>query len=293
MGGADGNIKQIMKTKIHKVDDNDLKTTDIQTKTTKDNDNHSGRLVEYSSDSNSDSENGNDQEGAIESPQPAPSTPASPSPSPTQRRRNQQGEAVLNTFGSRGILYLLGESLRREQSIRESAMQRILRDAGVFRVRDTIIMKWAPIRYVKIFNINLSKASQRVGTYMATNIKTWAQAKQAYDYETNGLAIFATGAGLINADDPYEMGRLRHELEQCLPPLEWTDQLREFTTAPTPPPAIPIPFPQGLFSPLTSPHSPPQEHLRFPGTRNFGEDGWGQVTGVEGRRMMRAGRRGV
>merc|ERR1711954_281964 len=112
------------------------------------------------------------------------------------------------------------------------------------------------------------------------------------------------------------MGRLRYKLEQCLPPLEWTDQLCEFATAPTPPPAIPIPFPQGLFSPLTSPHSPPQEHLRFPGTRNFGEDGWGRVSGkntsckqrrqlnmeqkynnvvlgVEGRRTMRAGRRGV
>ena len=106
------------------------------------------------------------------------------------------------------------------------------------------------------------------------------------------------------------MRRLRYDLEQCLPPLEMTDQLREFATAPTPPPALPIPFPQGLFSPLATPHSPPQEAFRFPDS--FGN---GQLTGktlpcikrrqlrvdqmlnnvilgVEERRVARAGRRG-
>ena len=93
---------------------------------------HSGRLVEYSG---TDSET----EEAREQSPPAPSTPASPSPSPEQRRRNQQGETILNNFGSCSILYLLGESLGREESVRQSALQRIMHDAGAFRVRDTIL----------------------------------------------------------------------------------------------------------------------------------------------------------
>ena len=83
---------------------------DNPVKITKDtHDNHSGRLVEYSgSDSDSD-------DGVRELSPRTPSTPVLPSPSPEQRRRNQQGEAILNNFGSRSILYLLGESLRREE----------------------------------------------------------------------------------------------------------------------------------------------------------------------------------
>merc|ERR1711954_465332 len=123
-------------------------------------------------------------------------------------------------------------------------------------------MKWTPLKYAKIFDINFPKASQKLGCYLAGNIKTWTQAKQAYEYESNGLAIFACGAGIVNATDPFEMARMRHELKQCLPPLVMTERLREFVTAPTPPPALPIPFPQGLFSPA-SPFSPP---LRFPET---------------------------
>ena len=68
---------------------------------------------------------------------------------------------------------------------------------------------------------------------------------------------------MVNATDPFEMARMRHELEQCLPPLEMTAQMREFMTAPSPPPAVPIPFPQGLFSPLATPLSPPQQAFRF------------------------------
>merc|ERR1711954_215562 len=135
----------------------------------------------------------------------------SPPPSPAQRRRNEQGEAILNSFSSRGILYLLGESLRREDSIRQSALQRIMRDAGAFRVRDSIITKWTPLHYVKIFDINSPKVSQKLAGYMANSIKTWAQAKKAYDWEANGLAIFACGAGVVNATDPFEIARLRHE----------------------------------------------------------------------------------
>ena len=173
-------------------------------------------------------------------------------------------------------------------------------------------MKWTPLNYVKIFDINFSKVSQKLAGYTAHGIKTWAQAKQAYNWEANGLAIFACGAGVVNATDPFEMARLRYELEQCLPPLEMTAQLREFVTAPTPPPALPIPFPQGLFTPLASPHSPPQEQFRFPDVniRNGEQNGQiiscikrrqlrvdqmfnNVVLGVEGRRMLRAGRREV
>ena len=155
-------------------------------------------------------------------------------------------------------MYLLGESLRREESERQAALQRIIHDAGAFRVRDTIPIKWAPLRYMKIFDINTPKVTQKMAGYMANRVKTWAQAKQLYEMESNGLAIFACGAGKANATDPFEMRRMRHELQQCLPPLEMTEQMREFETAPTPPPAVPIPFPQGLFPPWPPlPHSKP------------------------------------
>ena len=53
---------------------------------------------------------------------------------------------------------------------------------------------------------------------------------------------------------------MEHELHRCLPPLQLTQEMREFETAPTPPPAVPIPFPPGLFSPLAT---PPPHHTAF------------------------------
>ena len=122
---ADGNTKHILEIETNRMD-NDLENNDNLIEVAKDaNDNHSGRLVVYSSDS-SDNDDDADRATPERPREPSPTylgTPASPSPSPTQRRRNEQGEAVLSTFSSRGILYLLGESLRRESSIRQSALQ--------------------------------------------------------------------------------------------------------------------------------------------------------------------------
>ena len=119
-----------------------------------------------------------------------------------------------------------------------------------------------PNHYLKIYDVNNSKVSQKYAGYMAHSIKTWEQAKKAVEKEQEGLAIFACGAGVINTQDPFEMRKMRHELEQCLPPLVLSEQMKEFAMAPTPPPAVPIPFPRGLFSPATSPGSP----FRFGGS---------------------------
>merc|ERR1711954_253565 len=258
----DGNTKQIIERETNMID-NDLGYYDDSAKTAKDiDDNHSGRLVEYSTDTDSDAstqERVGARAGDV-SPHLTPGTPASPSPSPEQSRRNAQGEAVLGASGSRAILYLLGEALRREESIRQSALQRIIHDAGAFRVSDPILTRWSPNHYLKIYDVKTPKVSQKIAGYMAHNVKSWAQAKEVVEREQNGLAIFACGAGVINTDDPFEMRRLRHKLEQCLPPLQMSNEMREFVTAPTPPPAVPIPFPRGLFSPVTTPSSP----FRFP-----------------------------
>ena len=88
---------------------------------------HSGRLVEYSG-TESEGE-GDSRPTATRPASPRPSPSASPSPSPTQRRRNFQGEHVLANFGSRTILALLGEALRREDATRNIAFQRVLHDA--------------------------------------------------------------------------------------------------------------------------------------------------------------------
>ena len=101
--------------------------------------------------------------------------------------------------------------------------------------------------------------------YLAHQVRTWAEAKTLYEMETEGLTIFACSAGVMNAQDPFEIGRMQHELQQCLPPLQLTEQMREFATAPTPAPAVPIPFPPGLFSSLATP--PPHQAFRFAGTQ--------------------------
>ena len=170
--------------------------------------------MQYTSDSDSDTdaqERADVRAGddSPVSPHLTPGAPASPSPSPEQSRRNAQGEAVLGTFGSRAILYLLGEAMRREDSIRQSALQRVIRDSGAFRVSDSILTSWSPNHYLKIYDVNNPKVSQKIAGYMAHNIKTWAQAKEVVQREQNGLAIFACGAGVVNTDDPFEMRRLR------------------------------------------------------------------------------------
>merc|ERR1711954_99523 len=181
----DGNTKQIIERETNMID-NDLGYYDDSAKTAKDiDDNHSGRLVEYSTDSDSDAsvqERAGARAGDV-SPHLTPGTPASPSPSPEQTRRNAQGEAVLGAFGSRAILYLLGEALRREDSIRQSALQRIIHDAGAFRVSNPILTRWSPNHYLKIYDVNNVKVSQKISEYMAHNIRSWAQAKEVVERE--------------------------------------------------------------------------------------------------------------
>ena len=221
---------------------------------------HSG-LVTYSGSESEEEENAQEvsRESLLDQPTQAvsPSALLSPTPSPTQMRRNQQAEQVLANFGSRSLLALLTESLRREESDRTMALQRVMHNAGV---RPSIKIKWSPLLCMKIFDINTHKVSQKMAGYLAYQIRTWAEAKEAYNLESEGLAIFAYAAGAVNATDPFEMRKLQHELQNCLPPLQLTAAMREFATAPTPPPAVPIPFPQGLFSPLAT---PPPQPFRF------------------------------
>ena len=83
-------------------------------------------------------------------------------------------------------------------------------------------------------------------------------AKKLFDVEVEGVASFTCAAGLINKNTgAYDMAELKHELQQCTRPLQLTEELRQFATAPTPPPAIPSPPPAGLFSPRSPPPSPP------------------------------------
>ena len=65
-----------------------------------------------------------------------------------------QAEHVLANFGSNSLLALLGESLRREQSDRNMALQRAIHDAGAFRVRTTTLITRNQYNYIKIFGNN-------------------------------------------------------------------------------------------------------------------------------------------
>ena len=139
--------------------------------------------------------------------------------------------------------------MRREESERNAALQRALHDAGAFKVQTTIPIKWNPLSYVKIFDINTPKVTQKMAGYLANQVRTWAEAKHLFEMESEGLAIFACAAGVKNARDPFEMHRMQYELQQCMHPLHLTEEMQQFATAPTPPPRVPIPFPPGLFSP--------------------------------------------
>ena len=123
-----------------------------------------------------------------------------------------QAEQVLANFGSASLLALLGESLRREQTDRNMALQRALHDAGAFRVRINFPFTLNQYNYIKIFDINTFKVSQKMAGYLAHKVKTWEDAKRVYNLETEGLAIFACAAGVSNATDPFEMRRMEHEL---------------------------------------------------------------------------------
>ena len=131
---------------------------------------------------------------------------------------------------------------------RNAALQRALHDAKVFKVQTTILIKWNLLSYKRIFDINTPKVTQKMAGYLAHQVRTFAQAKQLCEMETEGLAIFSCCAGVVNARAPFEMGRLQHELTQCLRPLQLTEELRRFAMAPILPPAVQIPFPPGLFS---------------------------------------------
>ena len=106
---------------------------------------------------------------------------------------------MLANFRSRTILALLGESLRREESERNAALQRALHDAGAFKVQNTIPIKWNPLGYMKIFDINTPKVTQKMAGYLAHQVRTWDEAKRLYSMETEGLAIFACAARVMNA----------------------------------------------------------------------------------------------
>ena len=102
-----------------------------------------------------------------------------------------QAEQILANFGSASLLALLGESLRREQTDRNMALQRALHDAGAFRVRINFPITLNQYNYMKIFDINTFKVSQKMAGYLAHRVKTWEDAKRVYNLESEGLAIFA------------------------------------------------------------------------------------------------------
>ena len=112
-----------------------------------------------------------------------------------------------------------------------------------------------------IFDVNTFKVQQKMVGYMAHRVRSMAGAKKLFELEIDGLANFACAAGIINIRDPYKMGALKHELTQCLHPLCLTEELQRWATAPTPPPAVPIPPPAGLFSPLATP--PPRPSFQY------------------------------
>ena len=52
---------------------------------------------------------------------------------------------------------------------------------------------------MKIFDINTPKVTQKMAGYLAHQVRTWDEAKRLYSMETEGLAIFACAARVMNA----------------------------------------------------------------------------------------------
>ena len=171
---------------------------------------------------------------------------------------------MLDHFTARQLMSLTAERMQCEDCERQAALQRAIMDAGVFKVQTTLSLNWDIYKYIKIFDTNFVKVQQKLAGYLAHQVKSVADAKKLFQIETDGLANFACAAGLINrGTSAYEMDALKHELTRCLRPLQMTDQLREFATAPTPPPVAPSPPPPGLFSPRSPPPSPPRFNYQW------------------------------
>ena len=76
--------------------------------------------------------------------------------------------------------------------------------------------------------------------YLAHQVRTFAEAKKLYEIETEGLAGFSCGAGLMNGrTSAREQEKLRQEMLHNQPPLVLTELLREVMNLPSPPPVSP------------------------------------------------------
>ena len=89
---------------------------------------------------------------------------------------------------------------------------------------------------MKIFDINNIKVQQKMAGYLAHQVTSVQGGKRLFQLEVDGIANFACLAGLVNGNTgPFEMLALKAKLYQCLRPLQMTEELRRFATAPTAP----------------------------------------------------------
>ena len=179
---------------------------------------------------------------------------SSPQYSPDQQRRNRQGEWVLDHFTGRQLLNLAAERFHREDCKTQAALQRVIMDAGVFKVQTKAFLNKTEL--TKLFGINNNniKVQQKYAGYLEHTITSVQDNKRLFNIEVEGIAGFACTAGLVNTrTNASEMDGLKAELQLCQHPLQLTEELRQYITAPTPPPALTSPPPPGLFSPRPQP----------------------------------------
>ena len=106
-------------------------------------------------------------------------------------------------------------------------------DAGVFKVQTNTFLNKTEITKLFDINNNSIKVQQKYAGYLAHTITSVQDAKRLFDIEVEGIAGFACVAGLVNTRiNAFEMDSLKAELQLCQRPLQLSEEVGEYITAP-------------------------------------------------------------
>ena len=139
--------------------------------------------------------------------------------------REAQMAHIVGMFNSMELLNMTTRRANWEGEMRQEAYRRLLEDAQVFKVRLAHHILVTNDPYIKIYDMSF-KVTQRLTGYLALDVTSLDKAERLFRIESEGLAGFSCGAGLMNGRTPApEQEKLRAELLHNRGPLALREQL--------------------------------------------------------------------
>ena len=111
--------------------------------------------------------------------------------------RQAQVAYILGNFNSMELLGLTRDRAHWEGMQRQATFQRVLEDTKVFKVLLDLYLQLTHDPYIKIYDTT-DKVTQKLAGHLALDITSLGKAKRLFRIETDGLAGFSCGAGLMN-----------------------------------------------------------------------------------------------